>query len=224
MVTVTLLLGASLPARADVYKELFTHIQRSESDVGRRTNGTPPEARSVTSDPVPAAASPASSDPDNRAAAAIPARVATPGHPQRPTPLRDLIRSYILLASHVYRVPAALIHAVIATESSFDPNARSKAGAVGLMQLMPGTASMMGASDRRDPRENVLAGTRYLRVLINRFNGDFIRSVAAYNAGPGAVERHGGVPPYAETERYVAKVLAQYRRAQALYPEEGQAP
>jgi len=111
-----------------------------------------------------------------------------------------------------YGVDPALVRAVVANESSFDPYATSKAGARGLMQLMPETAARFGVADSYDPVANVDGGTRYLRELLDRFGGDARRAVAAYNAGPGAVERYGGVPPYAETQQYVGGVLATYAR------------
>lgn len=111
-------------------------------------------------------------------------------------------------------VDPALVKAIIANESGFDPNATSRAGAQGLMQLMPQTAAGLGVSDAYDPSQNVWGGTRYIRGLLDRFHGDVPLAVAAYNAGPGAVEKYGGVPPYAETQHYVANVLESYRRYQ----------
>jgi soluble lytic murein transglycosylase-like protein len=110
-----------------------------------------------------------------------------------------------------YRVDPALVEAIIENESGFDPNATSSAGARGLMQLMPATAAGLGVRDSYDAAQNVRAGTRYLRGLIDRF-GDIELAVAAYNAGAGAVERFGGIPPYAQTQNYVRNVLAAYRR------------
>ncbi|MEO5346759.1 MAG: lytic transglycosylase domain-containing protein [Magnetococcus sp. YQC-9] len=115
-------------------------------------------------------------------------------------------------ASLRYRIHTALIKAVIKTESDFNPLAVSPKGAVGLMQLMPGTAQDLGVVDRTDPVENIHGGVRYLRDLLEQFNNDLVLSLAAYNAGPGAVKKHGNtVPPYEETQHYVAKVLHYYR-------------
>jgi soluble lytic murein transglycosylase-like protein len=114
-------------------------------------------------------------------------------------------------ASVDYGVPAALVKAVIAAESSFDAAAVSPKGAMGLMQLMPGTAKHLGVDDAFHHEENVQGGTRYLRELYDRY-GDWLRTLAAYNAGPEAVDRYDGVPPYDETREYVKRVLSYYRR------------
>jgi soluble lytic murein transglycosylase-like protein len=109
-------------------------------------------------------------------------------------------------------VDPALIKAIIANESGFNANATSNVGAQGLMQLMPGTAAGLGVTDAYDPAQNVAGGTKYIKGLLDRFNGDVRLAVAAYNAGPGAVEKYGGVPPYAETQNYVQNVLASYAK------------
>ena len=109
-------------------------------------------------------------------------------------------------------VDPALIKAIIANESGFNANATSNAGAQGLMQLMPGTASGLGVTDAYDPAQNVAGGTKYIKGLLDRFGGDVRLAVAAYNAGPGAVEKYGGVPPYAETQNYVQNVLSSYAK------------
>ncbi|MBF0271278.1 MAG: lytic transglycosylase domain-containing protein [Magnetococcales bacterium] len=115
-------------------------------------------------------------------------------------------------ASMRYQIHSALIKAVIKTESDFNPLAVSPKGAVGLMQLMPGTAQDLGVMDPTDPASNIDGGVRYLRDLLGQFNNNLILSLAAYNAGPGAVKKFGNtVPPYEETQQYVAKVLHFYR-------------
>jgi len=108
------------------------------------------------------------------------------------------------------RVQPALVKAVIAAESSFDPGAVSRKGAQGLMQLMPATAKDLGIADPLEPTDNVRGGTRYLRNMLDRY-GDLSRAIAAYNAGPAAVDRYGGIPPYPETQDYVNRVLTYYR-------------
>ncbi|MEB3328159.1 MAG: lytic transglycosylase domain-containing protein [Candidatus Sericytochromatia bacterium] len=106
-------------------------------------------------------------------------------------------------------VPAWLVASVVRQESGGDARATSRAGAMGLMQLMPGTAAELGVEAPYDPRQNLEGGVRYLAGLIARFEGDLPRAVAAYNAGPGAVARHGGVPPFPETIGYVRRVLGE---------------
>jgi soluble lytic murein transglycosylase-like protein len=108
-------------------------------------------------------------------------------------------------------IPPALVKAVIAAESAFDSDAVSHKGAQGLMQLMPGTAVEMGVEDPLEPAQNVRGGASYLRSMIDRY-GDLGRALAAYNAGPSAVDRYGGIPPYQETQDYVDRVLTYYRR------------
>lgn len=118
--------------------------------------------------------------------------------------------AHIREAAALYRLPESFIRAVIRVESDYNPGVVSRVGAQGLMQLMPGTASRMGVRDAFDPRQNILGGARYLRILANSFGGDLILTIAAYNAGEGAVMRYRGVPPYEETRRYVQRVLGWY--------------
>ena len=129
----------------------------------------------------------------------------------------DILRysSIIDAASKTHGVDGALVHAVITAESGYNAAAVSKAGARGLMQLMPDTAARYGVRNIHDPRENINGGVRYLRDLIAMFNGNIELAVAAYNAGENAVIRHGNrIPPYAETVHYVPKVLGFYRKFQ----------
>lgn len=130
----------------------------------------------------------------------------SPGSAVRATRFDDYIRE----ASRLYRIPEALIRAVIKVESNFDPRSVSPANARGLMQMIPATAERMMVNDIFDPRQNILGGTRYLRILANTFNGNLQLTIAAYNAGERAVARYGGIPPYEETQHYVVDVLSYY--------------
>lgn len=127
----------------------------------------------------------------------------------------------IVEAAHYYSLPPAFVKAVIAAESAFEPIAVSGAGAAGLMQLMPATAERMRVHDVFDPRANIYGGTRYLRLMANRFAGDVRSTAAAYNAGPEAVERAGGVPAISETRTYVKRVLKLYHFYLSEWSAEG---
>ncbi len=115
--------------------------------------------------------------------------------------------------ARLYKLPHTLLHAVITAESSYNPNAISRAGAVGLMQLMPETAKRYGVSNRRNPKQNIYGGSRYLRDLLKLFDNNVILALAAYNAGEGAVKKYGNkIPPYKETRNYVNKVIKYYKK------------
>jgi soluble lytic murein transglycosylase-like protein len=120
-----------------------------------------------------------------------------------PTQFDGLINA----AASKHNVPAGLLKGLIRAESNFNPNAKSPAGAMGLTQLMPGTAKALGVSNPLDPAQAIEGGAKYLRQQLDAFGGDVRKTLAAYNAGPGAVQRYGGVPPYAETQAYVKRVL-----------------
>ncbi|MBV8331711.1 MAG: lytic transglycosylase domain-containing protein [Candidatus Eremiobacteraeota bacterium] len=121
------------------------------------------------------------------------------------------IHSLVLGASHSSGVPEGLVRAVLMAESAGDPSAVSSAGAQGLMQLMPGTSAGCRIANPFDPVENVSCGSGYLRAMLDRYHNNVALAVAAYNAGPGAVDRYHGVPPYAETQAYVTRVMTAYR-------------
>jgi len=148
---------------------------------------------------------------------AVPAAEATPGEPakndpasrsQLPSDLNEVVRT----ASGTYHLDPDLVNSVIRAESGFNVHAVSPKGAQGLMQLMPQTASNLGVQNVFDPKANVEGGTRYLRELLERYDFDLIKALAAYNAGPQRVEQYGGVPPYYETKVYVARVVRDFNK------------
>ena len=122
-----------------------------------------------------------------------------------------LYDAYIKEASELYGIPEAFIRAVIKVESNFNPNAVSRVGAMGLMQLMPSTAEHMKVTDPFDPRQNILGGTRYLRRLSDKYDGDINLILSGYNAGPGNVAKAGGIP-FEDTQRYVRNVYYWYKK------------
>lgn len=131
------------------------------------------------------------------------------------------VRPLLLAAARQEGVPPALLAAVVDQESGFNPRAVSKAGAKGLTQLMDGTARSLGVKDPFDPWQNLVGGARFLRAMLDRFHGSVPLALAAYNAGPGAVESYHGIPPYAETQTYVRRVLGFYQQYTAQFPSGG---
>ena len=121
-------------------------------------------------------------------------------------------REHVKNAAEKYSLSEELLHAVMAAESGFRADAVSQKGAIGLMQLMPGTAKEMHVRDVWSPEQNIYGGARYLRILANKYEGDLVKTLAAYNAGPDAVDRAGGVPRFAETQEYVRKVIDIYQQ------------
>jgi soluble lytic murein transglycosylase-like protein len=137
----------------------------------------------------------------------------------KPSNLNDVISS----VSDRHHLDPDLINSVIRAESGFNPRAISPKGARGLMQLMPNTASKLGVPNAFDPQANVEGGTRYLRELLERYNFDLIKALAAYNAGPGRVEQYHGVPPYYETRAYVARIVRDFNRKKLAQQQSTQA-
>lgn len=126
------------------------------------------------------------------------------------TPSKAQILNVISNISKKHGIDEKLVQALIRQESGFNPNAKSKAGAMGLMQLMPFTARSLGVNDPYNMVQNVEGGVKYLKSMLNKYNGNVILALAAYNAGPGAVDKYDGVPPYPETQNYVKSILANY--------------
>ena len=123
---------------------------------------------------------------------------------------KSQIMSMVEQVAQKHGVDDRLVKALIKQESGFNPNAKSKAGAMGLMQLMPLTAKNLGVTDAYNPVQNVDGGVRYLKSMLKKYNGNVILALAAYNAGPAAVDKYEGVPPYKETQNYVKNILANY--------------
>lgn len=127
--------------------------------------------------------------------------------PWRGKPIKSRFDDLIVDESRAAELDPHLVKALVHVESSFDPSATSPKGAMGLMQLMPGTASRMGVEKPYRPEQNVRGGVKYLKMLFERYNGNHRLALAAYNAGEGAVDRFSGIPPYAETQTYVRRVM-----------------
>jgi hypothetical protein len=179
-----------------------------ETDFTQFEHSDPPAAVSSPSPSVPA--NPAS--PKSATVTSWPTKPGSGKHQKAkpgPSPaLDDVIAS----ASATYHLDPDLVNSVIHAESGFNAHAVSPKGARGLMQLMPGTASQLGVNDAFDPQDNVTGGSRYLRELLERYDYDLVKALAAYNAGPQRVEQYGGLPPYRETHAYVARIVHEYNQ------------
>lgn len=196
IITIFLILILAQLASADIYKYVDENgvICYTDTPAGRQANRVHREKDSISPQPnqVPRKRSGSSSD----------------------------YQSIVHEKASLYDLDPSLVKAVIKAESNWNCDAVSPKGAMGLMQLMPATASEMNVSNPFDPEENIEGGTKYLRYLIERFNGDLTLALAAYNAGPKTVEKYGYVPPISETRHYVNKVLSQYN-GRISYPVSG---
>jgi soluble lytic murein transglycosylase-like protein len=186
--------AVAITARVADIQSMLTALQTGTVQASPTT--TAPAATTATT------AAPATSFASQLAAASAPA--ATPVSVAGDSTQYDAL---IQAAAARNGVDPALLKGLIRAESNFDPNAGSPAGAQGLTQLMPGTAAGLGVTDVHDPAQAIEGGAKYLRSQLDAFGGDETKALAAYNAGPGAVTRYGGVPPYAETQQYVQRVL-----------------
>jgi len=181
-------LAAPLPAQADFY-------QRDDGVEGIVLSNLPGSGGTLVL-----------AEPRQATASAVPRSAPDARHLAR----REAIAPLVATAAAAHDLPEALLLAVIETESNFDAQALSPKGAQGLMQLMPQTARHLGVADAFDPAANIDGGARYLKSLLTRFGNDLSLALAAYNAGPGAVQRHGAIPPYVETQSYVPRILRRY--------------
>jgi soluble lytic murein transglycosylase-like protein len=158
--------------------------------------------------PAPATAPAATAPPSSFAGALAAAQTSPSAVPVSGAGGSSAFDSEINAAAASNGIDPALLKGLVSQESGFNPSARSGAGAVGLTQLMPGTASALGVTNPLDPAQSLQGGAKYLREQLDRFGGDETLALAAYNAGPGAVQKYGGVPPYAETQNYVTSVMS----------------
>ncbi|MBF0590365.1 MAG: lytic transglycosylase domain-containing protein [Magnetococcales bacterium] len=196
------------PVSADIYsyvsKDGTVHLTNSPNKKDRRY-------RRIIKEPRPSKAASLAKLSKKKSSSAL-----NRGRVSRVYTGKELNRAIKVVAMR-YGLDSSLVKAIIHVESRFNPNARSPAGAVGLMQLMPNTAKMYGVYNLTDPIANIHAGSRHFRMLLNRFKGDVRLSLAAYNAGEYAVKKYGNkVPPYPETRNYVVKVLKAYQQYRVL--------
>jgi hypothetical protein len=163
-------------------------------------------------DTTPAISKVAAPERTNPASKLFPSGTAQTANQQQPRIDRQSLNEMVSGAGQRHQIDPDFINSVIRAESGFNNRAVSKKGAQGLMQLMPQTASHLGVANSFDPNSNVEGGTKYLRELLEKYNYDVPKALAAYNAGPGRVDRYRGVPPYFETQTYVAKIISDFNR------------
>jgi hypothetical protein len=185
--------------------ESFIDVPTKEIDHFEKDTSPPPlPIVSSSPSPVPTATIPAA----NIRPMAIAKSRSAPTPPLSSQQLKDVINN----SSDLHHLDPDLVNSVIHAESDFNQHARSPKGAQGLMQLMPGTASALGVENAYDAQANIEGGTKYLRELLEKYNFDLIKALAAYNAGPQRVEKYHGVPPYYETQAYIARIIKDFNR------------
>jgi len=199
-----LLAGASLGAASASHAQIAAHVDASGRVVFSNEDSQVPKLNSMS---AAGATNLANTESSERMS-----QIAKGAASSSRAPVDERLDRIVREAAERHRVDPALVKAVIDTESGWNPRAISNKGAVGLMQLIPGTAQRFGVGNLLDPAQNVEGGTSYLKTLLDRYNGDLMKSLAAYNAGENAVDRSGGVPAYPETRNYVRKVTDAYFR------------
>jgi soluble lytic murein transglycosylase-like protein len=186
--------------QASIYELLINLLQKMEQDTTNKSgSSTNSGSGSSTSSNMTA--------PSANAVAASPSASGSNASGSAGAPAQGCFASLVNQAAKKYNVNPQLVEAVIKAESNFNPNAVSSCGAQGLMQLMPATARGLGVTNSLDPAQNIDGGVKFLSGLLSRYNGNVRLAVAAYNAGPGAVDAYHGVPPYQETQTYVSRII-----------------
>lgn len=216
-------LGVSSAVLLDLLETLVTS-EMSTWNTSSNTLGPSGAAGSIMGSPSPLSAFMAPGSPlpslvssgsspatplDSSASAAVTAQTPGAAATVGPTDLRSALQPLIASLAPQYGLSSQLVNALISQESSYNPAATSSAGAMGLMQLMPATAASLGVTDPYDPVANLRGGMQYLSGLLKQYNGNLPLALAAYNAGPGAVNEYGGIPPYPQTQQYVARIMSQ---------------